>query len=67
MPSSLRKPIAILALFVILGVWIWLAAIIGSMLIDEPRWMQLVFYVVAGIGWVIPLRPIFIWMNSARD
>lgn len=67
MPSSLRKPIAILALFVILGVWIWLAAIIGSMLVGEPRWMQFVFYVVAGIGWVIPLRPIFIWMNSAKE
>lgn len=67
MRSSVRKPIAILALFVILGAWIWLAAIIGAMLTNEPRWMQLVFFAVAGIGWVIPIRSIFIWMNSARS
>lgn len=67
MKSSARKPIAIFALFVILGAWIWLAATVGSMMTDWPRWIQLVFYIVAGLAWILPLRPIFKWMNSAPD
>ena len=29
------------------------------MLLNDP-----LFYVVAGIGWVFPLRPLFLWMNA---
>lgn len=67
MKSSVRKPIAILALLAILISWVVIAATIGSAITGAPGWVQLVFYVVAGIGWIVPLRPIFMWMNSAPD
>ncbi|MEO0786118.1 MAG: DUF2842 domain-containing protein [Pseudomonadota bacterium] len=63
----MRKPIAILALFAVLGVWIVVATMIGSEIATAPGLLQLIFYIVAGIGWVIPMRPIFMWMNSAPD
>ncbi|MEL6661967.1 MAG: DUF2842 domain-containing protein [Pseudomonadota bacterium] len=67
MKSNVRKPIAILALFAVLGVWIVVATMIGSAIATAPGLLQLIFYIVAGIGWVIPMRPIFMWMNSAPD
>ncbi|MEM6947926.1 MAG: DUF2842 domain-containing protein [Pseudomonadota bacterium] len=67
MKSSVRKPIAVLALFVVLTLWVIGAATIGTALTSSSQWIQLVFYIVAGIGWVMPMRPIFRWMNSAPD
>ncbi|MEM9739311.1 MAG: DUF2842 domain-containing protein [Pseudomonadota bacterium] len=67
MNSSVRKPIAVLALFVILTIWIVVATSIGSTITGAPGWLQLIFYAVAGIGWIFPMRPIFHWMNSAPD
>jgi hypothetical protein len=60
----MRKPVAILLMLAFMALWVWGAATIGSRLTDAPSWLQLVFYVVAGIGWVLPLRPLFLWMNA---
>jgi predicted membrane channel-forming protein YqfA (hemolysin III family) len=60
----MRKPVAILLMLAFMALWVWGAATIGSRLTDAPSWLQLVFYVVAGIGWVFPLRPLFLWMNA---
>ena len=27
------------------------------------RWAQLAFYVLAGVSWIFPLKPLFAWMN----
>ena len=67
MRRSARKPIAILALIVFLTVWIWAAASIGSTMTGAPQWVQLGFYLVAGLAWVLPLRPLFFWMNSGPE
>lgn len=60
----MRKPVAILLMLAFMALWVWGAATIGSRLTGAPSWLQLVFYVVAGIGWVLPLRPLFLWMNA---
>ena len=67
MSAPTRKIVAIFVLFAILIGWIVAAATIGSNLTGEPRWLQLLFYIVAGVAWVLPLRPVFKWMNSAPN
>jgi len=67
MPQSQRRIVASIVLLVFLGVWIWGAATIGSMLVTAPKWLSLIFFVVAGIGWVVPLKPVFKWMNSVPE
>lgn len=67
MPHAQRRLVASLILIVFLGVWVWGAATIGSMLATAPKWMSLIFFIVAGIGWAVPLKPVFGWMNSAPD
>ena len=64
MPQSQRRIVASLILLIFLGFWIWGAATIGTMLATAPKWMSLIFFVVAGIGWAVPLKPVFAWMNS---
>jgi len=51
----------------VLGIWIWGAATIGTHLATAPKWASLIFFIVAGIGWVIPIKPVFHWMNSGEE
>ena len=67
MPQSQRRIVASIVLLVFLAVWIWGAATIGTMLTTAPKWASLIFFVVAGIGWAVPLKPVFNWMNSVPE
>lgn len=59
-----RKLIAMLIVLLWLFFWIVGASMLGSRMTDWNQGLQLVFYIVAGIGWIFPLRPIFRWMNA---
>ena len=62
----MRKVIASLVLLAFMAFWIWLAATVGAQSGNWPKWAQLLFFVVAGIGWILPIRPLFAWMNSPK-
>ena len=59
-----RKFAGTIALLVLVAVW----SLLGMTLAQTP-WLaasklyQTVFYVVAGIGWVLPAMPIISWMS----
>ena len=67
MPRSQRRLIASIVVMLFLGFWIWGAATIGTQLATAPKWASLLFFVVAGIGWAVPLKPVFTWMNSGPE
>ena len=60
-----RKFIGTLALLVLVVVW----SLLGMTVAQTP-WLansgllQAIFYVVAGIGWVLPAMPIISWMSK---
>jgi Protein of unknown function (DUF2842) len=62
-----RKLVGTIALLVLVLVW----SLLGMTVAQTP-WLaasklyQAIFYVVAGIGWVLPAMPIVSWM-SRRD
>tara|TARA_R110000787_G_scaffold97505_8_gene201137 strand:- start:49 stop:255 length:207 start_codon:yes stop_codon:yes gene_type:complete len=60
----MRKPVASLILLAFIALWIFLVGTFSGMIGSWPRWAQLVFYIVAGFGWIVPLKPLFAWMNS---
>jgi len=65
-PPSWRKPAGMLAILAIITAW---AALIGSFSGAIGRWpgpVQTVFYVVAGIIWIFPVRPLLVWMETGR-
>jgi Protein of unknown function (DUF2842) len=43
--------------------YVIVAATIGGMFANAPQWSMLIYYVVAGFGWVVPLKPLIAWMS----
>jgi len=64
MPPGARKALGSLAICVWLIGYIAVAVMIGERLHTLPAIAPLLFYAVAGVAWVIPLRPLFKWMNA---
>lgn len=63
MPPRLRKLIGAIALLVLVMVWALLAmALAQSVLLDINGFVAAIYYLVAGLGWVLPAMPIISWM-----
>jgi len=63
---SWRKPFG---MFVILGLIAAWAFIIGSFsgpIGSLPGWLQVPIYIVTGIIWIMPLKPLLAWMETGR-
>jgi hypothetical protein len=64
MPLRIRKLIGTIALLVLLSAWAFLAmALAQSVLTDINGVVAAIFYVVAGLGWVLPAMPLVAWMS----
>jgi hypothetical protein len=63
MPIRIRKLIGAIALMLLAIVWGLLAmALAQSVLTDINGFVAAIFYIVAGLGWVLPAMPIVSWM-----
>lgn len=63
---SWRKPAGIFAILALIAGW---AAIIVSLSATVGQWpilMQAIFYLVAGIIWILPLKPLLRWMETGH-
>jgi hypothetical protein len=64
MTPRLRKLIGTVGLLVLVIVWALLAmALAQSALTDINGFVAAIFYVVAGLGWVLPAMPLIAWMG----
>ncbi len=59
-----RKLLGTIALLLLLVVWS-LTGMVAAQIpaLEHSRIFQAIFYVVAGIGWVLPAMPIVSWMS----
>lgn len=61
-----RKAVGCFALLAYMALYAMLAASVGVALAPLlPTWTELIFYAIAGIVWILPLKPLFAWMNRA--
>jgi hypothetical protein len=68
MPIRLRKFIGAVALLVLVIVWALVAmALAQSPAIRDNAILSVVYYVVAGLGWVLPAMPIVAWMSRRKS
>lgn len=64
MPIRLKKFIGTLVLLVLVAVWALLAmALAQSVLTSTNGLLAAIYYVVMGMGWVLPAMPIIKWMS----
>ncbi|MDB5456929.1 MAG: hypothetical protein JWP92_2514 [Caulobacter sp.] len=64
LPPRLRKLIGGLGILAFLAFYIWAVTGLFERLPDN-RLIQLAYFVVAGLGWGLPLIPLMSWMGKA--
>lgn len=64
MTPSWRKPVGMFIILALILVWVVLIASFSAT-IGAWHWaIQLVVYLVAGIVWILPLKPLLRWMET---
>ena len=64
MPPRLRKLIGAVALLILVIGWALLAMAIAQFpVIKANGVVEFIYYVVAGMGWVLPAMPLVRWMS----
>ena len=68
MPVRLRKLFGAVALFVLVIVWALLAMAVAQFpAIRDNTVLSILYYVVAGLGWILPAMPLVSWMSAQRS
>ncbi|MCL6682833.1 DUF2842 domain-containing protein [Sphingomonas sp. SE158] len=63
---SWRKPAGIFGILAIIVLWAALVASLAALVEKWPVLLQGLFYLVAGIAWIAPLKPLLRWMETGR-
>ena len=64
MPIRLRKLIGGVALIVLVVGWALIAMALAQLpVIKANGVVEVIYYVVAGLGWVLPAMPLIKWMS----
>ena len=59
-----RKFLGAIALLLLAATWSLVGMAVAQMpLLASSGYLQAIFYVVAGLGWVLPAMPIVSWMS----
>lgn len=61
---SWRKPAGIFLILLLIAGWSALVVTAGERLTGAPALLQALFYLAAGIVWVLPLKPLLRWMTG---
>jgi len=65
MTARARKAIGGLGILAFVFVYAWLVSTVGDY-VPKAWWAQLLFYLVAGTAWGVPILPLIAWMNRGR-
>lgn len=63
---SWRKPVGVFAILAWITLWIVLVASLSGSIGRWPVLVQALFYLVAGLAWILPLKPLLQWIETGR-
>lgn len=63
---SWRQGVGMMLILLWIILWCVGVASVGGLITGAPWWAQAPFYVVAGIIWIFPLKPVLRWMETGR-
>jgi len=64
LPIRVRKLIGAIALIGLVVVWALVAMALAQVVLGSAnRVVEALYYVVAGLGWVLPAMPLISWMS----
>jgi predicted membrane channel-forming protein YqfA (hemolysin III family) len=61
-----RKPAGILLILLLIALWAVIVATVADALGGLPWPLKALFFVVAGLVWILPLKPLLRWMELGR-
>ena len=61
---SWRKPVGIILILLLILLWCGIAVTLLEQLSGLNFWLQLPAYVILGVAWIFPVRPLLTWMNT---
>jgi hypothetical protein len=64
MNPSWRKPAGAFAIILLIIVWTVLVVSLSDQIGRLPTIAQAIIYLVAGVVWILPLRPLLVWMEG---
>ncbi len=64
MEPSIRKPLGILLILAGLAVYGGVIAGFSEQIGSLPKAVEALVYLVLGVAWLLPLRPLLVWMNK---
>lgn len=65
-PPSWRKGAAMALILLLIVTWALAVASAASLVGGWPIFVQALFYLVMGIAWIIPLKPLLRWSETGR-
>ena len=64
MNPTWRKPAGIFLILALIVVWSVLVVTVADLIVDAPWPLKALFFLVAGIVWILPLKPLLRWMET---
>lgn len=61
-----RQPAGIFLILALILVWSVIVVSASSLIAGLPWPVHAVYYIVAGIVWILPLKPLLRWMETGR-
>lgn len=66
MTPSWRKPAGMALILAIILVWAVIVASLADQIARLPGLVEALVYIVAGLIWIAPLKPLLRWMETGR-
>ena len=63
-PPSLRKLVGIALILLLIVVWAAFVASLAQIVGKWPILLQAPFYLVMGLAWILPLKPLIRWIQT---
>ena len=60
---SWRKPAGMIFMLLLVLLWCGIAVTLLDRISGLNFWLQLPAYIILGIGWIFPIRPLLTWMS----
>jgi hypothetical protein len=61
-----RKPAGVLIIAGLICVWAVIVTSQWDRIGALPIWLQTILYLIAGVAWLLPLKPLLIWMETGK-
>ena len=61
-----RKPAGIFAILLLILVWSVIIATVADRIVAWPWPLTALFFIVAGLAWILPLKPLLRWMELGK-